>query len=59
LSGPIGCGIRRYVEVDDPAAGVAQNDKHEQQPKSNSVHDKKVDAHHVRHVILDKGSPGL
>ncbi len=59
LSGPFGCGIRRYVEVNDLAPGVTQDDKQEQQPKSNSGHDKKVDAHHIRHVILDEGSPGL
>ena len=59
LRGPFGRGIRRYVEVNDSTPGVTQDDKHKQQPKSNGRHDKEVYANHVRHVILDEGSPGL
>ncbi len=57
--GPFGRGIRRYVEVNDSTPRVPQDDKHEQQPKSNGRHDDKVHTNHVQHVVLDEGSPSL
>ncbi len=59
LRGPFGGGIRRYVEVNDPAMGMAQDDKHVQHTKLNRRHHKEIHSNHVRHMILDERSPGL
>lgn len=38
---------------------MTQDDKHEQQLKTNGRRDEKIHTNHVRHRILDEGSPGL
>lgn len=59
LRGSFGRGMRSHIEVNDPTPEVTQDHKHEQHPKSNCPHDEKIYTNHVRHVILDGGSPGL
>jgi len=56
---PFSRGILGHVEVNNLTSSMAQDDEYKKQAKSNRGYDEKIDANHVRHVILDESSPRL
>ncbi len=59
LCGPFRRWVRRHIEVHDMSSIVAQYDKREQYAKCRCRHREEVDAHCIRHVILQKSAPCL
>ena len=47
------------IEVNDPAACMAQDNKHVQQAKPNCGDHEEIDGDHFIHMVLDESSPGL
>jgi hypothetical protein len=52
-------GMSRDVEVEDATTVMCQNDKNEENLEPNCWHSEEVHRSQLRHVIVEKGSPGL
>ena len=59
LSRPLGSWILGDVEVHHAPTMMAQHDKRVQDAERRRRHREEINADRIRHVILDKGLPGL
>ena len=56
--GPLRVRVLGHIEVNDPTAGVSENDKDEEDLEGDRGHDEEVGRHEVLHVVLEEGEPG-
>ncbi len=59
LSRPLGCRMRRYVEMDNVSAVVTQYHKSEKYAKRRCRDGEEVDGDDVDQMIVEKGAPSL
>ena len=56
---PLGCRMRRYVEVDDFSSMMTENDEGEQYTECRCRNGEEVDRYDVGQMIIQERSPSL
>ena len=57
LDRPLGRGMLRHVDVDDPPSIVGEDHEHEEHTECNGRHREEIEGYHVLHVSLEERLP--